>query len=150
MPTSPQAEAEVPDGFVPIVFRSAFTHTVNARYYVKGRGRSRTFGVRIEPQHCHARGYAHGGFLLALADFTLSYGAYDGTDLPPRMTLHLNADFMRPTSVGDWLEIDVEVRKYSDTLAFADCVMHVGQREILRASGVFRPMRTPDANSIKD
>lgn len=133
--------AFVPEGFSEVTFRSEFTRTVGAACYVKGEGRNRTFGVRIEQGHCHSRGYAHGGFLLALADFALSYGVYDGSDLGPRMTLQLNANFMRPARLSEWLEIDVATRKHSAHLAFADCVMRVGTREVMRASGVFRPMR---------
>lgn len=130
-----------PDGFSPLVFKSPFTQTVRADFLEARRNGRRVFGVRIEDQHCNSAGYVHGGFLLAVADFTLSHGTYEDGDLPPRITLHLNADFMRPAAAGDWLEIEVDVKKSSASLAFADCLMRVSGRLVMRAAGVFRPVR---------
>jgi uncharacterized protein (TIGR00369 family) len=132
-------------GFRPLTFASRFTETVAARYYQADRDGRRVIGLRIEPQHCNSHGYVHGGFLLALADFCLTHGTFEAADLPPRITLHIDADFMRPAKEGDWLEVEVDVKKHSDQLAFADGLMRVGDRIVLRTSGVFRPLRRPNA-----
>lgn len=115
---------------------------MGADYFERWQDGRRSFGLRIEPAHCHARGFAHGGFLLAVADFVLSHGTFDPGDLPPRITLHLEADFFRPAAMGEWLDIEVNFKKTSERLVFADCMMRVGDRDILRASGLFQPLRS--------
>lgn len=38
---------------------------------------------------------------------------------------------------GDWVEAHVDVQRIGSRLAFANCYLMVGERRILRASGVF-------------
>lgn len=129
--------------FRPLAFKSVFAATLGAQFFESGQGRKRLIRVRVEPHHCNTAGFAHGAFLLAVADFTLSHGTFEVGDLPARITLQLSADFMRPVSQGEWLEIEIDVKKSSPGLAFADCLMRTGDRIVLRASGVFKPLRAP-------
>jgi len=137
----------IPDGFELVPLASAFPNMV-APIYARRTPGGRVFGVRIEPRHCNSDGTVHGGFLLTIADATLTWGRADAQDLP-RVTLSLTAEMLATAAAGDWLEIDVEVLRQGRSIAFANAFLRVGTRRVMRASGVFRPVppSTPAAPS---
>jgi acyl-coenzyme A thioesterase PaaI-like protein len=53
------------------------------------------------------------------------------------VSVNLSTDFLGAVKVGDWLEAHVEVRKHGARLSFAECQLRVGDRVMLRCSGVF-------------
>jgi uncharacterized protein (TIGR00369 family) len=132
-----------PDGFEPLTLQSAFVHTMDMKLCQTFRDGRRVMGVRVEPQHCNMGGAAHGGFLLALADLALSYGTYAPDDYPPRITLNLSTDFITAVRGGDWLELEVDVKRSGRSLAFVDGVGRVGDEVVMRMSGLFRPVLEP-------
>ncbi|MEZ5696263.1 MAG: PaaI family thioesterase [Sphingomonadaceae bacterium] len=106
------------------------------RLWVKQAAQSEPIlGVRIEPEDCNSEMFAHGGFLLAFADIALSVSILG-------VTLSMSADFMRAAPVGSWLEAHVEIRKRSRNLIFAELLGNVSGKDVLRVSGVFKPLDT--------
>jgi acyl-coenzyme A thioesterase 13 len=95
-------------------------------------------GLRIAPQHASARGTAHGGLLLTLADIALGYvPAFSETPPLSLATANLSADFAGHAKVGDCLEAHVDTQKIGSRLVFANAYLLVGAERIARVSAVF-------------
>ena len=129
----PDVAADTPPaGFVRLPAPGVFPGRAG-RYYVMDRGGpSPVVGSRIGLDQSNSEGFAHGGFLLAFADFAM-------TIIIEGITLNLSADFMRPARIGDWIEARIVTRKRSARLIFADAVATCNGRDILRISGLFKP-----------
>ncbi|MEN3367648.1 MAG: hypothetical protein V7606_4922 [Burkholderiales bacterium] len=95
-------------------------------------------GVRIDERHTNIKGMAHGGLLATLADSALGVAiAMENEDQKPMVTVNLSTDFVEAAWPGDWVEARVDLQRVGGRLAFANCFLMVGERRILRASGVF-------------
>ena len=106
--------------------------------YAKGDDRDVVIGLRIDQRHLNTRGVAHGGMLVTLADSALGIViATSRTPPHPMVTVNLSADFADVAREGDWVEARVDVQKMGKRFAFATCHLWVGERRILRASGIF-------------
>ena len=96
------------------------------------------FGLRAEERHANHRGTIQGGLLSTFADFALGRAieadADDGRD---RATVSLTVDFLKPARPGDWIESHSRVERVGGTLAFADCTLRVGDRDVVRARAVW-------------
>ena len=94
--------------------------------------------LRVEEKHLNTRGIAHGGMLVTLADSALGIAlATSRTPPTPMVTVNLSTDFADAAHAGDWIEAHVDIQKVGARLAFANCYLVVGNKRILRASGVF-------------
>ena len=94
--------------------------------------------VTVTDFHANTRGVAHGGMLISFADSALGIVlAYSRTPPQPMVTVSLATDFLDAARPGDLLEAWVEVERIGARLAFATCLLRVGERRILRANGVF-------------
>jgi len=129
---------DVPKNFRPIaeLRTSPFLERVGPLYF-EWRGKKLVLGLCVEAHHANARGTAHGGLLLTLADVALGYQMAMSQDPPIRATtISMSADFIGGAAVGDWIETHVEFQLGS-RLAFANAYLMVGDEQIARASGVF-------------
>jgi acyl-coenzyme A thioesterase 13 len=130
-------DTSIPEGFTPIKRLAAFMDMLGP-IYVKSVGRSRIVALRIAEKHLNNAGIAHGGMLVTLADSALGINISYHEDPPRRMvTVNLSTDFLQPARLGDWLEAHVTVQRVGMHLAFASCDLKCGQKQVLRASGVF-------------
>jgi acyl-coenzyme A thioesterase PaaI-like protein len=85
--------AEVPEGFVPIFRTSPFLDTLGPFFY-RPLEPGFIIGLRVGEKHGNARGTAHGGLLLTLADIPLGYTAAASSDPPLKLTtVNISADF---------------------------------------------------------
>src|SRR5258708_38571008 len=106
--------------------------------FFEWRGKKLVLGLRIEASHANARGTAHGGLLLPIADVALGYQMALSQDPPIRATtISMSADFIGGASVGDWLEAHVDQYQLGSRLAFANAHLMVGEKQVARMSGVF-------------
>jgi len=127
----------IPPGFVPISRTGPFLDLFGP-VYTKDEGSSTIVAVRVGDKHLNTLGIAHGGMLVTLADSALGINLSRALDVPrPMVTVNLSTDFLQPARRGDWLEAHVQVQRVGVHLAFASCHLKVGDRLILRASGVF-------------
>ena len=125
------------EGFAAL-FRSSPFLDRTGPFYSKGAGRSLSIGLRVLDHHLNARGLAHGGVLLTMADIALGYAMATSEDPPvSAVTSHLSADFAGSARAGDWVESRVDIQKVGRTLAFANVYLLVDDTRIVRASGVF-------------
>lgn len=130
----------IPEGFEPIRKGGPFLHLFGPLYSRRVGGRL-VVAMRILEKHLNVRGIAHGGTLVTLADSALGIVlSTSGPTIRPMVTVSLATDFADAARAGDWVEAHVDIQKVGGRLAFANCYLTVGQRRILRASGVFAMM----------
>jgi uncharacterized protein (TIGR00369 family) len=130
----------IPEGFKPLNRGGPFLAQLGP-LYLKKAGDQYVIGLRIEERHTNIRGIAHGGMLLTLADSALGIVLSSSRTPPqPMVTVNLSTDFVESANPGDWVEAHVDIQRVGKRLAFANCYLIVGERRILRASGVFALM----------
>jgi acyl-coenzyme A thioesterase 13 len=129
--------SEAAEGYTAL-FRSSPFLDRTGPFYSSGKGASLSIGLRVLEYHLNARGLAHGGVLLTMADIALGY-AMATSENPPvgAVTSHLSADFAGSAKLGDWVESRIDIQKIGRTLAFANAYLLVADIRIVRASGVF-------------
>ncbi len=135
--------AGIPPGFAPLGRGSPFLQLFGPLYGKKAEG-STIIGLRVEEKHLNTGGVAHGGMLVTLADSALGIAVWDALASRERMvTVSLSTDFVEAARLGDFVEAHVDIQKVGKRLAFASCYLLVGERRILRASGVFALLPSP-------
>ena len=128
----------VPEGFKALRRGSSPFLSSLGPLYARSEGGATVIGLRIEEKHLNTRGVAHGGMLVTLADSALGIViAMSRTPPQPMVTVNLTTDFADVARAGDWVEARVDVQKIGKRLAFANCHLWVGEKRILRASGIF-------------
>ena len=131
-------QTRVPDGFKALQRGKSPFLSALGTLYARGEGSSMVIGLRIDERHLNTRGVAHGGMLVTLADTALGIViAMSRTPPNPMVTVNLTADFAEAARAGDWVEARVDLQKMGSRLALASCHLWVGERRILRASGIF-------------
>jgi acyl-coenzyme A thioesterase 13 len=129
--------AEIPAGFEPLFRTSPFLDALGPFFYRRTEG-GFVIGLQVAAKHANARGSAHGGLLLTLADIALGYTAAFSEDPPLSLTtVTISADFAGHARIGDWLEARVDLQKVGRRLVFANAYLVVGVERIARASGIF-------------
>jgi uncharacterized protein (TIGR00369 family) len=126
-----------PAGFEPYDGAGPFVDLIGP-VHSRGEGEERVFALRIDDRHLNRRGSAQGGLLATLVDFAIgsAIGA-DAADDAQAATVSLTTDYLGPAEKGDWVEAHTEVDRLGGTLAFADCSLRVGEREVVRGRAVF-------------
>ncbi|AMB86697.1 esterase [Pseudomonas agarici] len=128
---------DVPRDFKPLFRSSPFLDLLGPFYY-RENTENFTIGIRVEEKHTNARGLAHGGLFMALADVALGYSAAFSKDPPLKLvTTALTTDFAGSAKIGDWLEAVVDVQKSGSRLVFANSYISVGDERVVRASASF-------------
>ena len=131
---------DIPAGFTPIPHLGHYLSQLGPFHWKKADGRH-IIGLRIDERHTNMRGIVHGGMLVTIADSALGTVLYNARKPPqPMVTVSLTTDFIESAYPGDWVEAHVDVLRIGSRLAYANCYLHVGERRILRASGVFALM----------
>jgi acyl-coenzyme A thioesterase 13 len=129
---------QVPQGFKALRRGNSPFLSSLGTLYASDEGSGVVIGLRIEEKHLNTRGVAHGGMLVTLADSAMGIViAMSRTPPDPMVTVNLTADFADAARAGDWAEARVDIQKIGKRLAFASCHLWVGQKRILRASGIF-------------
>jgi uncharacterized protein (TIGR00369 family) len=133
--------AQVPPGFERLHRGGPYVAALGPLYYRKD-GADVVIAMRVEERHTNMRGIAHGGMLASLADCALSIGialSCDGKN--SFVTVNLTTDFVEAARPGDWVEGNIDIQRIGQRFAFANCYLAVGDKRILRASGVFAVMK---------
>ena len=107
-------------------------------FFFRREDRDLVLGVRVGEAHANARGTAHGGLLLTLADVALGYQLAFSQDPPvAATTVSISADFLGPASLGDWVEAHVEMQQLGSRMAFANAYLTAGDKRVARVSASF-------------
>ena len=134
--------ADAPEGFTPLEIDQEVIRFIGPVFTNKTS--PALFGFRIEERHCNWRGILHGGILSLIADMLLTGNAVrSGENAIGMVTASLTVDFIGRANNGDWVDIEVVVRKVGGKMAFADCVFFVERNIIARASAVFSVVKGP-------
>jgi acyl-coenzyme A thioesterase 13 len=138
--------SDIPPTFKPLAgFRTSPFLETNGPFYYREDGKKIILAVKIEEKHTNARGFAHGGLLVTLADVALGYNAVQSQDTPLSfITTNLSVDFANSAKLGDWVEAHVDIQKVGGRIAFANAYLTVGEERIVRASGVFAVVKKSD------
>lgn len=136
--SGPAAGDAPPEGFVALPPSGAYFDTLGTVHGRREGEHGMVLGVRVGPRHANITGVAHGGMLATLADSALGVNIARARKLrSAQVTVTLNLDFLSSALQGDWLEAHVRVTRIGSRLGFADCELRVGDRIVLRATGVF-------------
>lgn len=139
MSAEPSADlpTDIPAGYEPLFRSSPFLDLVGPFFYRK-EGDGFSVGLRIAEKHSNARGLAHGGLLVTLADIALGYRMAFSVEPPASLTtVNLSADFSGAAKLGDWVAAQVEIQHLGARMAFANAYLTVNDKRIVRISGVF-------------
>lgn len=130
--------ADIPAGFEALQRNNSAFLSSLGELYAKNDGSVVVIGMRVVEKHLNTRGVAHGGMLVTLADSAMGIVIALSRSPPhPMVTVNLSADFADVARAGDWVEARVDLQKIGKRFAFASCHLWVGERRILRASGIF-------------
>jgi acyl-coenzyme A thioesterase 13 len=129
--------ASPPAGFTAISRRQGPFNLLVGPIYERRTAEKVSLGLRVEEKHTNSRGICHGGVLATLADLALGYAMIGRTDKAGFVTVQLSVDYAGAARLGDWIESDIEVQRIGAQIAFCNGYLVVGERRIVRASGVF-------------
>ena len=136
---SETVEPGIPEGFRRLQAGGAYFRQIGPAYMRPSTdGKSAVLALRVAANHLNVQGIAHGGMLTTLADsalgmnLSLARGQRGG-----QVTVSLTADFLSGARQGDWLEAHVVITRMGKRLAYANCDLTVGARQVLRSSAVF-------------
>jgi uncharacterized protein (TIGR00369 family) len=130
---------EPPAGFRVSSHRGPFTNH-NGPYFhrVCDAGAEQAFFALS--RHCNGFGIVHGGMIAAFLDGLLA-GAAARAAGGRLVTMQLSVSFLDMGRAGDWVLGDARATKVTRDLAFVEGRARVGDRDIARATGVFKLMR---------
>lgn len=101
------------------------------------RAEDGALGLRIGERHLNSGGSAHGGLLTSVVDSAMGLAVRTEADGTPAVTVSLTTDFLGPAGPGDWIQTSTKVERVGGTLAFVDCSLRAGDREVVRGRAVF-------------
>ena len=85
-------------------------------------------------------GIVLGGMLKTFLDGLLARAVVNAIQ-SASVTVHLSVDFLSMARAGDWVFGDARVTRKARDLVFVEGRVRVGEREVLRGSGMFKPVR---------
>ena len=141
-------DGNVPEGFERLKRGGPYMASLGD-LYCRRDGGAIVIAMRITERHTNMRGIAHGGMLASLADSALGLGltmSCDGRN--SFVTVNLSTDFIDAARPGDWAEAHVHIGRIGSRVGFAECDLMVGDKRILRASGVFAVMKALTAAQL--
>jgi acyl-coenzyme A thioesterase 13 len=128
----------MPEGFAPYTEPSPFLDRIGP-LYERDDSTGPVFGIHVLEHHCNRRGFVHGGLLVTLSDVALGKAGERRSDPPVSLlTVSITYDFIGLARRGEWLEARTDFKRVGRELAFANCYVRSGGKEIGRANGVFK------------
>ena len=101
---------------------------------------SHHFILRAEPRHCNRHEIVHGGLMMTMIDLTMVVCAKQQWD-EQLVTVSLNSEFVAAGRAGDLIEATGELVRRTGSLAFVRGRVHAGDRTLLTASAVLKPLK---------
>ena len=126
-----------PDGFQPSARGPYTTHNGPMFHRVGGERVEHAFFVLR--RHCNSLGIVHGGMLSTFMDGVLANAVGRETG-QASVTVHLSLDFLSMARSGDWVYGDAVVTRKTRDLVFVEGRIHTGSRDVMRATGIFKPV----------
>ncbi len=101
---------------------------------------SHHFVLRAEEQHCNRHAIVHGGLMMTMIDLTMVVAAKQDWD-EQLVTVSLNSEFVAAGREGELIEAVGELVRRTNSLVFVRGQVSVGDRTLLNASAVLKPLR---------
>ena len=127
----------VPKGYKKLEIAQPHIETLGPGYYKREEDGQLVFAFYVKPENCNQAGSAHGGMLMAIADYTLATTIMEGPR-NPMATISFHSEFISPAPLGSLLEVRAKVTKKGKTLAFSKGNIKVGDEIILNFGGVLK------------
>lgn len=130
---------DIPEGFEPLARKSPVTEPWEP-IYARKTPDAVVLAVRLAKAHTNARGFAHGGFISALADNAIGYSLVTrlGPEQKSAVTVNLSVDFLGSAKIGQWVEFTTTFIKTGATLCFTQCFVTADGVPCARANATFR------------
>lgn len=97
------------------------------------------FACRAEAQHCNRHAIVHGGLMMTMIDLAMVVAAKQDWN-EQLVTVSLNTEFIAAGREGEIIEAAGELVRRTRSLAFVRGRVHVGDRTLLTASAVLKPI----------
>ncbi len=137
----PETENQIPPGFIPLRFRSAYLGYLGPFYEARREGQA-IVGLPLDERHMNLRAMAHGGVLATLADVTLSFTLVTSDEtLKSVSTVSLNTDYLGIAKLGSWVEGSGVIDRAGGNLAFVHGNITADGELVATMSGVFKLFR---------
>ena len=133
-----EAALKPPEGFEPFVRRGPFT-TYNGPFWRREVEGGVSQGFYVLRRHCNGMGLVHGGMLASFLDGMVGNAVYAALQRPA-VTIHLSLDYLAMARTGDWVEGEARLTRATRDVAFAEARAFVGERDVVRASAIFKLM----------
>ena len=127
-----------PEGFKPSARGPYTTH--NGPFFHRVEDDRLEHAFFVLKRHCNSLGIVHGGMLSTFMDGVLANAVGRETG-QASVTVHLSLDFLSMARAGDWVLGDARVTRQTKDLVFVEGHVRVGAREVMRASGIFKPVK---------
>jgi uncharacterized protein (TIGR00369 family) len=127
-----------PDGFVLSERRGPFTQH-NGPLYHRPDPDVTAHGFFALKRHCNGLGIVHGGMLASFIDGMLGH-AVSVDAQSAAVTIHLSLDYLSMARRGEWVQGEAKVTRRARDVAFAEARAFVGEKDVVRASAVFKLM----------
>lgn len=135
---SPEDCRPAPEGWVLRPLNHTFGTRAGPFYMRDPEGDVPGIGFFAEPHHGNLEGAVHGGALLTLADMALFDIAFRTLGRFTGVTVTLNADFLNPGPVGQFIEATGEIVKNGRSLIFARGTVTEAGTPLLSFSGAIK------------
>jgi uncharacterized protein (TIGR00369 family) len=131
-------KAEIPEGYKELSFNQPHLETLGPGYYKREDGNLYT-AFYVKPENCNGYGTAHGGLLMALADFTMASSAMeDRNSLVTTISFH--SEFIAPANKGSMLIIRAMPTKVGKSLGFVEGDISSEGKIIINFGGVVKKL----------
>jgi acyl-coenzyme A thioesterase 13 len=132
-----------PAGFLPYSKPSRYLEMIGPVF--QSETDEATVGLMLDERHGNARGFAHAGVLVALADTLMGHTAQRAGPPATRLvTVSLTTDFPAIAHLGQWVTGTAALQRIGRTLAFTNCQFTADGHLGLTASGVFASVQPKD------
>ena len=145
------SDADVPDGFAPIVAGGPYIGQ-NGPLYLRQVDDLVELGFRIEARHTNPMGVCHGGMLATFCDMLLPMITRIlvpdlGNHFLPTISLHV--DYLGPSPLGAWVRGSAQALHVTGSMAFAQGLVYADDRLVARTNGVFKISRRLRDNPLE-
>lgn len=108
-------------------------------FWREGEDGAQRFAVLAETRHCNSHGIVHGGLMMTMIDLAMVAAAKNDRR-EQLVTVSLNAEFVSSAREGELIEAAAELVRRTRSLAFVRGQVFVGERVLLTASAVLKPL----------
>jgi len=107
--------------------------------YFKYEDNKLVLAFYVDKENCNAGGTAHGGMLMAIADYALCTTTMKNPKSPV-ITVSFHSEFIESAELGELLEIRASLVKEGKSLGFARGQIKVDETIILNFGGIVKKL----------